>query len=378
MRALCLSVALLVSLPACALPVTSPHGPGRYDSGALRARLLPAGIGGISFQVNHPAYVALFEMNPGGGVSLLYPRFADDERAVYAGVHSVWRSWSHHDRHTWGGFASPISAWGGRSGGLAQPRIFYLIASERPLRVSSFIGRPLSLRAALGSSVYTASPYALMDDIARLVVPSYLDDDWTTDVFLQWPEPPHQVVAPLPTHVIQCRDGRRYVVPWYVQSCPQDAPTAPPLAWDTAAPPLPGEPQPGEPQRPDRRRPERGDPTRGGDPGEVTRPDWQREPRAADPEAGDRGREARPPTREPGEPRPERPERVRPERERPEPPPAREAPQPAPPPREAPPAQPAPAEPRPMPRDPPPRIEPAPRPESASPQREAPRPEPPS
>src|SRR5690606_17148118 len=88
MRALLTSVALL-ALGACSLPqagrsrVFEPYAP-------LRATITTANTpGGPLFHVNRPAYVAMFYIVPGSGVSMLYPGFGSGslDGRVFAGSH---------------------------------------------------------------------------------------------------------------------------------------------------------------------------------------------------------------------------------------------------------------------------------------------------
>jgi hypothetical protein len=332
MRALVATLGILLPLTSCMPMAGSTYGPQRYDT-ALRARLTPGGLSTVSFYVNRPAHVAVFEISPGNSVQMLYPRYGADALALRAGSHTVWRTTHRYAGTSWASGLHSFSRWGSRAAHAWQPRIFYLIASEQPLRVSPWMGSPLALQNALAGTMLSRSQYSLMEEVTRLVVPNYHDRNWVSDVYVEWPEPAFQDVQPTPTRVIVCADGRRFIVPAYITSCPQDGPAAPPT--DTVAPE-----RETQPQRPDRRRPEREEATPRGEtdvtPSGAARPerdargDRAREPQGA-PAAGPR-REAPRPARET---RPARPERgtqpagrpareASPPRERPAPsPPAR-------------------------------------------------------
>ena len=82
-----LAPALLILLAACAVPQSrsrtfEPYAP-------LRAYITSVGTGRPLFQVNRPAYVAMFYIAPGRGVSMLYPGFGSGSLSgrVFAGSH---------------------------------------------------------------------------------------------------------------------------------------------------------------------------------------------------------------------------------------------------------------------------------------------------
>lgn len=305
MRALLSVLALLAPLSACMLPPAPAYAPMGVDT-PLRARLLPFGAGSLGFSINRPAHVAVFEIDPRLGPRIVYPRFGGEGVALRPGTHTVWRSFSRSTGYGWGSAAAYPGSPGGSAGWAVQPRVFVLIASERPLRVAPYLGSPLALRAALGGVPYAASPQRLADELARLIVPAYANGDWVADVRVDWPAAsaePRRV----PTHVVVCRDGRRLLVPWYVVSCPADRPATPPAAGE---PPdsVPGE---ASPRRPERRRPERAQPPAPAPPAGTSRPE-RREPAATPrPSRPDRAGPARDPGGEAPRERPARPERAR-------------------------------------------------------------------
>jgi hypothetical protein len=385
MRVPVAALVLLATLSACALPRTPAYLSSRYDAAPLRAHLMQ-GVGStISFHVNRPAHVAVFEIDPVYGVQMIHPNVGLETFTMRSGVHSAWRSWraSSPLQGGWGGSAS-FAGWG--HGRTHQPRVYLLIASERPLHVDTRMRTWHGMRMMMSSS-FGFNTFGTANELTRLVVPSYELQDYVTDILVEWPQAATPGMEPVPTHVLVCRDGRQILAPVWVFSCPQDSVPAPPLSADTTV-----VAEEGRPQRPDRRRPERagppetprlGDGWLGGDrPDGVVRPERTGRPERA-------GREERDPSVQPAGGRSEgdarRPERpVRPERSgadrgegtraprpesRPESRPAVERTEPvraAPPPR----AEPTPrAEPSPR-SEPPPRSEPTPRAEPA------PRPEP--
>jgi hypothetical protein len=267
-----LSVVVL-ALSACALPPSPSHhvssplpasgpydAPSRFEPGSLRATLFPVMGSAVSFHVDRPAYVSVFEISPGLGITMIYPRFRDEALTQRAGTHTAWRSSARRGYDGWGagGWNFFNTSFAGGLGAGLHPRIFFLIASERPLEVEPYIHSSVALRMAMGHRMF-ASSSSMMDGLAQLVVPHYDSDDWVTDMYMEWPEPTYQTARMVATHVIRCQDGRTLTVPLYVTACPVVTPPAPPVS-DSSAVLIPGEKP--TPQEPERVRPERG---RGGD-----------------------------------------------------------------------------------------------------------------
>lgn len=177
MRASLAAVALL-ALAACA-----PQG-GRSRAFApyapLRAHITSPSVGGAPlFHVNRPAYVAMFYIIPGGGVSMLYPGFGSGsmDGRVFAGSHFARGRAGMRDQFSF------VSA-----GMAGSPRFYFLIASDRPLNVRQFGGLGTALMSRLGTAYNSFSAYSTMERLARLALPSVADDgSWTTDMYVEWP-----------------------------------------------------------------------------------------------------------------------------------------------------------------------------------------------
>lgn len=174
MRALVPGLAILLS--ACNLPLQEPiEFPRHRPLDALITSGDP-GSRRIRFHLSRPAYAAVFEVVPGGGVSVLYPARRDAGRRLRSGWHSpsVWgtrRGWRH-------GFS-----------GHGGPRYLYLVASEHPLRVDRFVRSPGVLRHALGPNAFAGhNPRRTMAMLDHLVLGAGTDHEWTSDVYVEWPE----------------------------------------------------------------------------------------------------------------------------------------------------------------------------------------------
>jgi hypothetical protein len=180
---------LLIGLGGCSLPAAGSFADNyrspRYGAGSYYdpwAPPLEAVVwfdeysGLASFEVNRPAYVALFALQPMGRIEMIYPAAGYGRARQYArGSHSVQTR------------ASPYrfaSSWSLVSG--ATPTYIVLIASERPLDVARFM--------ALGSSPWLdrlamiSSPFTAMDELAREIVPRASQTEWTLAYHVIWPQ----------------------------------------------------------------------------------------------------------------------------------------------------------------------------------------------
>lgn len=177
MRAPLAAIALL-ALGACTVPQGS--GAREFEPYApLRAHIVPPTGGGPMFHVNRPAYVAMFYIVPGGGVSMLYPGFASGslDGRVFGGTHFARGRLTNSEQYR---FAT--------RGLTASPRFYFLIASDRPLNVRQFGAFGDGLTSRLGTAFGSFSAYSTMERLARVALPSVTDDgSWTTDMYVEWP-----------------------------------------------------------------------------------------------------------------------------------------------------------------------------------------------
>ncbi len=143
-----------------------------------------------------------------------------------------------------------------------------MIASDAPLRLGSFLGSPGALRRELGLTRYASSnPYALMEDLAGLVLPYGEAGDWTDDVYAVWPDRSYGGDYQAEQFIrVQCADGRVLTGPaYYVYGACGLQNDVPPLVRN---PDQPGDSSAVRP--PSRRRPEPRDP--GAEEGTATSP----------------------------------------------------------------------------------------------------------
>ena len=152
----------------------------------------PSG-GQLLLQTNRPAYVAIFEIVPNRGVTLIYPAAAHQQNMMVSGL-------------TW----VPLW-WSPKRISFNSDRYIYAVASEEPLQLSgeTFMGGYF-LRV-LGARVFGAeSPYSTMRAISRTVVPDVADEAWAEDVYVLTPT---YLTETYRTARIYCAGGKVFDVP---------------------------------------------------------------------------------------------------------------------------------------------------------------------
>ncbi|MFL5575922.1 MAG: hypothetical protein ACJ79S_08150, partial [Gemmatimonadaceae bacterium] len=199
-----LRVGAVLSLAACAGRTPAPAAsPGSANDGPVAIRLFPPHGRTVSFSLNRPAYVAVFEVVPGQGVSLLYPAAYqyDPARPSDAGLNVALLAPFNLGRTFYLASSSRASA--------ARPSFLYAIASESPLDIDEILRRPSELRSRIGVQAFARMlPDELMELIDRAVVPAQPDEAWATDDVVLWPELVAPARVPLYYYTVQCADGR--------------------------------------------------------------------------------------------------------------------------------------------------------------------------
>ncbi len=250
MRALS-TLALVALLSSCAVlpaPPTAGLDPAQYDGRPLRARIVNGG-GRLMVNTNRPAHVAIFEIYPGRGVGLLYPAYRGERNYLSSGLNSIFLTQS----RSYYSYFEPAPFFTSTSRGGA--RYLYMIASDAPLRLGSFLGAPGALRRSLGMSRYASgNPYGLMENLAELVLPYGEAGDWSDDVYVVHPERSYGGDYEAMQWIrVQCQDGRIIQGPaYYVYGGCALQNDVPPLAQE----PDPQRPDSGAVKPPSRRRPE--------------------------------------------------------------------------------------------------------------------------
>lgn len=215
MRHAAIALALVTALSACALR----RGPATDGRAPLQATLVAKVNRGYLVSVSEPAYVAIFEVVPGVGTSLLYPaRYTRD--TPLEGTQFAWESpfvpgrWSYQFAGYFG-FAPRL-----------EPTYLFMVASREPLELDRIGSSPSALIRLLSYRGFTAfHPYRTMDALATAVIPEQDDSGWSTDVLVVWPPLRSSLRSALaPRLLVRCANGRELYVPidYPYAGCPGD------------------------------------------------------------------------------------------------------------------------------------------------------------
>ena len=158
--------------------------------------------GKVYVQTNRAAYVAIVEIVPERGATLVYPVSARQRQFVVTGLRDV-PVWWEPTRVTYRGV--------GMSSRSNYTRYIYVVASDEPLRIPQAAFRDGYLHETLGNPDYRArNPYATMRAIARDFVAPVIDQRWAEDAYAlsgSYANERYQVTR------VYCRDGSMYEVP---------------------------------------------------------------------------------------------------------------------------------------------------------------------
>jgi hypothetical protein len=227
--AACASGTRVVYVPT---PVSSAPAPAPAPAPAARvipAPMPPVGVtivrvddSRLQVSTNQPAYLAVFEIVPNRGVTLVYPASARQRQMPLAG--SSWLNVS------WRSARGIVDDDDRNARGRQRPPVHhvYVVASERPLRLTDNAFDDGKLAGMLGVRLTRAAdPYETMAALSRRFVPPGADDDWGEDVYTM------DVARPVVTARvarIYCPDGSvvyvrddmadRAVCPWRAQGRP--------------------------------------------------------------------------------------------------------------------------------------------------------------
>lgn len=130
----------------------------------------------LHMRMNQPAYLAVFEIVPNRGVTIVYPASPRQRQLALSGSH--WLNVAlGADRDDDDGNARDDRR-------RRSTHHLYAIASARPLRLTDAVFDDVGLRAMLGSRAYRATdPAATMTALSRRFVSSAVDEDWSDDVY---------------------------------------------------------------------------------------------------------------------------------------------------------------------------------------------------
>ena len=179
---------------------------------------------------NREAHVAMFEIIPGRGAAMVYP-FSSGHAVASDGHYADLtlqpaRMFYHTDPFGHAAY---------------QPRYYYVVASVAPLNLTRLQSSLGAMRRVLGQMYGSYRPYDVIDQLTALVVPMQADEDWATDVFVDWAGFPMPRYAS--TRLVRCANGRVFEVPlsYPYYGCPGDAEPAVVASAEPTAPTPPKE-----------------------------------------------------------------------------------------------------------------------------------------
>lgn len=156
--------------------------------------------GRVLVQTSRPAYVAVFEIVPGRGVSLVYPqpyRPRDLELTGLTWVNVSWTMRYDYDRR-WASY---------------DTRYIYAVGSDTPLRVEDSDYNTEGLQRRLGSTFYSSSPNATVRAISREFVRGQPDEWWGEDLFSMYMGPSRdRIVVTIRMARVYCPGGHYFEV----------------------------------------------------------------------------------------------------------------------------------------------------------------------
>jgi hypothetical protein len=158
--------------------------------------------GKVPVQTNRAAYIAIFEIIPQQGVTLLHPSTPKQSRTVMSGL-------------SWVSVVAGPAPTAQRVSNSSRPRravrYIYALASDTPLRIPDRAIEPGYLEQLLGPAAFrAASPQAAVRAISRNFAPKVSDEQWAEDLFAV--EPRNSATPPRVARVY-CWNGRMYEVP---------------------------------------------------------------------------------------------------------------------------------------------------------------------
>ena len=208
MTALIACVPLLAG-PLGAQATTSDRLSGQGGRG-LTLMLLPPSPEthqSLRYVLSEPAYVAAFLVYPGAGVRLLYPLVNQREKLHSSGYNSDELIGASFDNDSYNVVLGPNAQGNG-------PVYLYMVASKRPLDVSRYVHKPMTLASAVGENE-SRSFYSdvAFDALLNNAVSLGDDDSWDSDVYILWPSVDGSARGRTQLARVLCGDGTARDVP---------------------------------------------------------------------------------------------------------------------------------------------------------------------
>lgn len=204
-------VASLLLAVGCAQPPLVQTAVAPSDA-PLEVRLHQPIGGTLHYTLNEPAYVAIFAVSRGYGISLVFPHYQSQmDHRSHPGLN---QETVHGGRGAWA--YSTVSRYEGRVFGNTDA--YYIIASKSPLPVEAFLQSPHVLRSLLGERTFRANNFTeTWNALEELLVARLPHDHWASDAFVTWRDPFLSVAYSEPT-LFQCAGSRSFYIPGLLAS----------------------------------------------------------------------------------------------------------------------------------------------------------------
>ncbi|MGI9139507.1 MAG: hypothetical protein ACR2GJ_00150 [Gemmatimonadaceae bacterium] len=247
-------LALLAAVPfalGCAQQ-SAVRAPSLPTAEPLQVRLFQPTGGALNYQLSEPAYVAIFAVTRGHGISMIFPHFQSQvEFRAHAGLN---RETVHGGSGAWGHSAGAQYAHRSLFG---HADAYYVIASKYPLPVDAILQSPYMLRSLIGADRFRATSLTdTWDALESLLVADLPDDAWAADVYLNWRDPFMTASWDSDRTLGYCnRGGAFYVATLLMDLCPRNNRTNVAVAPPPPPPPVAELPRRAPPKDPSDRDP---------------------------------------------------------------------------------------------------------------------------
>ena len=167
------------SAPApAATPAPAPR-PVEVAPPPVAVTIVRADEGRLLVSLDRPSYLAVFDIVPGRGVTLLYPASPRQRQVVLSGARWLDPRWG-----TLGNYDNASTGRYDRNRTASLTHYVYAVASDRPLRLSDAMFDDTYLASSLGVRVARLEdPYDTRDAIVRQFVASTREEDWGEDMY---------------------------------------------------------------------------------------------------------------------------------------------------------------------------------------------------
>lgn len=165
--------------PAPAVTPTPPPPPVEVAQPPVAVTIVRAEENRLLVSLDRPSYLAVFDIVPGRGVTILYPTSARQRQVTMVGARWLdprWGTLNRYDAASSGRYARNDRS---------LTHYVYAVASERPLRLSRSAFDDDLLANMLGvRATWVDDPYDTRDAIVRQFVSATRDEDWGEDMYM--------------------------------------------------------------------------------------------------------------------------------------------------------------------------------------------------